>query len=159
MCRAVFIYKRLYLWNNYFMVKKSIVVVLGIIVNKKGEVLLSLRDDPKFDGAHLKWDLIGGKNEMGESLEETLVREVKEETGLTVKIARLLPRSICKNWRLKNYYQHTLLFCYVCRAVSGKLACRDKKIRELKWVKLKDTLKLDLLFSARDYLELYLSKK
>jgi 8-oxo-dGTP diphosphatase len=135
------------------MVRKSIVVVLGIIKNKKGEVLLSLRDDPKFPGAHLKWDLIGGKVEMGESLEETLIREIKEETNLKIKIKKFLPHTICKNWDFPDYFQHTLLFCYECKKVSGKLKSNDKKIKELKWVKTKEALKMDLIFSAREYLK------
>jgi mutator protein MutT len=137
------------------MVKKSIVVVLGIIKNKKNEILLSLRNDPKFPGAHLKWDLIGGKNEIGESLEETIKREIKEETGLKVKVKDFLSKSICKNWDFPNYYQHTLLFCYVCEPVGGKMQNKEDKIIELKWVKRKDVFKFDLLFSAREYLELF----
>lgn len=135
------------------MVKKSIVVILGIIKNKKGEVLLSLRDDPKFPGAHLKWDLIGGKNEMGESLEQTLCREIKEETNLKIKVEKFLSKTICKNWDLPGYFQHTLLFCYECQKISGKLKSNDKKIKELKWVKIEDAFKMDLIFSAREYLE------
>lgn len=135
------------------MIKKSIVVVLGIIKNEKGEILLALRDDPRFPGAHLKWDLVGGKNETGESLEDTLMREAKEETGLKVKIKKFLPKTICKNWKLKNYYQHTLLFCFSCQKVSGKMKNTDKKIKELRWMKRIDALKMDLIFSAREYLE------
>jgi 8-oxo-dGTP diphosphatase len=136
------------------MEKKSIIVVLGIIKNKQGEVLLSLRNDPKFPEAHLKWDLIGGKNEMGESLEETLIREVEEETGLEIEIEKLLPKSICKNWELPNYFQHTLLFCYVCNVAAGQLQNREEKIKELRWVRKENIFELDLLFSAKEYLEM-----
>jgi len=136
------------------MEKKSIVVVLGIIKNEQGEILMSLRNDPKFPGAHLKWDLIGGKNEMGESLEETLIREIEEETGLGIVIEKLLSKSICKNWELPGLFQHTLLFCYVCKVVAGQLRNREEKIKELRWVKKGDVFQMDLLFSAREYLEM-----
>ncbi|MFA7319223.1 MAG: NUDIX domain-containing protein [Parcubacteria group bacterium] len=136
------------------MEKKSIIVVLGIIENEQGEVLLSLRNDPKFPGAHLKWDLVGGKNEVGESLEETLTREIEEETGLGVVVEKLLPKSICKNWELPGLFQHTLLFCYVCQATSGELQNREEKIKELRWVKKEELFGMDLLFSAREYLEM-----
>jgi 8-oxo-dGTP diphosphatase len=56
----------------------------AIITNEKNEVLLSLRND--FD----LWNLPGGGVESGESPWECVVREVKEETGLTVKIEKLL---------------------------------------------------------------------
>lgn len=136
------------------MEKKSILVVLGLIENEKGEILMSLRNDPRFPEAHLKWDFVGGKNEMGESLEETLVREAREESGLEIEIKRLLPRSICKNWNLPDYFQHTLIFCYVCKATSGEIKTQDPKIKELRWMKKEDALKLDLLFSAKEYLEM-----
>jgi len=141
------------------MKKKSIVVVLGMIENEKGEILLSLRNDPKFKGAHLKWDLIGGKVETGESLEEALIRESKEESGFKVKIKKMLPRCIRKNWNLPNYFQHTLVFCFVTKKISGKLGSKDAKIDELRWAKPEDALKMDLIFSARTFLELYLQEK
>jgi 8-oxo-dGTP pyrophosphatase MutT (NUDIX family) len=50
-----------------------------IIVNAQGEILLQRRSDT------LNWGLPGGSMEPGESLEETAVREVKEETGLIVE--------------------------------------------------------------------------
>ena len=68
------------------MENKTKLVVLGLIKNDKNEYLLSQRYDLDVPEAHLKWDLVGGTNEFGEDLEETLYREVFEETGLKVKI-------------------------------------------------------------------------
>jgi mutator protein MutT len=141
------------------MKKKSIVVALGIIENGRGEILLSLRNDPKFPGAHLKWDLVGGKVEMGESLEKTIKREAKEESGFKISVGKMLPHCICKNWELPGYFQHTLVFCYVTKKLSGKLHSKDPKIDELKWVTPGKALKMDLIFSARIFLKLYLKKK
>ncbi len=53
--------------------------VLAAIFNDKGELLLQKRGDKK------KWGLPGGVLELGETLEEALIREVKEETGLKIK--------------------------------------------------------------------------
>ncbi|MDR3559559.1 MAG: NUDIX hydrolase [Candidatus Pacebacteria bacterium] len=141
------------------MIKKSIVVILGIIENEKGEILLSLRNDPKFPGAHLKWDLIGGKNEMGEGPEETLVREAKEESGLKIAVSELLPQCICKNWERPGHFQHTLVFCYGARKLSGRLVSDGHKIDELKWVTPQAALEMDLIFSARIFIELYLEQR
>ncbi len=54
------------------MENKTKLVVLGLIKNDKNQYLLSQRYDLDVPEAHLKWDLVGGTNEFGEDLEETL---------------------------------------------------------------------------------------
>ena len=51
----------------------------AIIVNDEGHILLHRRSDNEL------WALPGGAMNIGESIAETVVREVKEETGLNVK--------------------------------------------------------------------------
>lgn len=51
----------------------------AIILNEQGSVLLV-----KHSYGHLNWELPGGGNENGESIVETVLREVYEETGLRV---------------------------------------------------------------------------
>ncbi len=51
----------------------------AIIVNEKKEILLQSRADRD------KWGLPGGCQELGERFEDTILREVKEETNLDVK--------------------------------------------------------------------------
>ncbi|WP_078841528.1 NUDIX domain-containing protein [Streptomyces acidiscabies] len=62
------------------------VLVAAVIVHDRATdrvVLLQRGQDAKF--AQGKWDLPVGKNEPGEPITETAVRELYEETGLTVK--------------------------------------------------------------------------
>jgi 8-oxo-dGTP pyrophosphatase MutT (NUDIX family) len=54
-----------------------------ILLNKKGEILLQKRAD---DGL---WGIPGAGMELGDSFEETAMKEVKEETGLTLKSTKL----------------------------------------------------------------------
>ncbi len=56
-----------------------------ILENDKGEFLLALRDDKSWIPFPNHWDLIGGHVEDGETPEEALVREVKEELGIDIK--------------------------------------------------------------------------
>ena len=56
-----------------------------ILENDKGEFLLVLRDNKPGIPFPLHWDLIGGHVEEGETPEEALVREVKEELDIDLK--------------------------------------------------------------------------
>lgn len=57
---------------------------VAAIFNEKGELLLQKRGDKK------KWGLPGGALELGETLDEAVIREVKEETGLEIKTKSLI---------------------------------------------------------------------
>ena len=57
--------------------------VKALIFNAEGEVLLLERDHPI---KQIYWDLPGGRLHKGESFMDTLVREVKEETGLDLLV-------------------------------------------------------------------------
>ncbi len=63
--------------------ERNVEKVVGIIlVNRKGDILLIHRENDPNIPAPNKWDIVGGHVELGESLEEALIREVKEEICL-----------------------------------------------------------------------------
>jgi 8-oxo-dGTP diphosphatase len=61
-------------------------LVVGAVVRHDGKVLLLQRPEHDFMGGI--WELPSGKVEPGESLDQALIREVKEETGLSVTALR-----------------------------------------------------------------------
>jgi len=72
---GVFYHTDLEKLKNTFSKKFSIVVAAGgAVINEKKELLMIFRKG--------KWDLPKGKTDKGESIEESALREVKEETGL-----------------------------------------------------------------------------
>lgn len=95
--------------------------VIGIIENERGEILITQRFDPQIPKAHLKWDVQGGKNETGKSLEETLIREIQEETGLEVEVLKQLGKPMLTIWEHQDYLLKIKLYCYHCRFLKGKL--------------------------------------
>jgi 8-oxo-dGTP diphosphatase len=57
-------------------------VAVGAIVVRDGRVLLVRRGQPPSEGL---WAIPGGRVELGETLQEAAEREIKEETGLTIR--------------------------------------------------------------------------
>ncbi len=64
-------------------------VVCAVIFNRDDRVLLAQRPAHKHLG--MKWEFPGGKIEAGESPEQALVREIREELGCEIFIRRALP--------------------------------------------------------------------
>lgn len=136
--------------------RKKKLIVLGLIKNKNNEFLLSQRYDPDILDAHLRWDLPGGTNEFGESPEETLKREILEETGLEVEVGEMLPKSVSRKWKHKDYSIHVVVFCYNCLYVKGETNLNDHKINDLKWVKLEDFKNYDFLPTTKSFIDMVL---
>ena len=66
-----------------------------ILENDKGEFLLALRDNKSWIPFPNHWDLIGGHVEDGETPEEALIREYKEEIGLDLKEYKFFKEYLC----------------------------------------------------------------
>jgi 8-oxo-dGTP diphosphatase len=60
-------------------------VATALLFDKEGHLLIYLRDDKPTIPFPNCWDLFGGHVEEGEQAEEALVREVREELGLTLQ--------------------------------------------------------------------------
>lgn len=133
--------------------KISKVVVIGAIRDDENRHLIAQRIDPKIPDAHLKWDFIGGKNEFGETLEETLKREAVEEAGIEIEVEELIPLYFQKLWEHVEYLQHTLVFCFRCKALTTQASSQDHKIGSLKWVHLTDVTRYEFLPTTRQVID------
>lgn len=110
----------------------TIVAAMGCVINQKGEILLALRNDPKSPKVHHKWQLPGGAVEAGETLENAVIREVKEETGLDVVITSNRPAVTFGN-------SNVLLIGYKCKAVGGELGKNIvSETAKLQWFNIKE---------------------
>ena len=95
-----------------------------------------------------KWNGLGGKLEQGESPEECVVREVHEESGLTIKNPTL--RGIMTFPKFDDI-DDWLVFLYTANQFSGELIESDEG--NLKWINNDKILNLNLWDGDKIYLD------
>jgi 8-oxo-dGTP diphosphatase len=129
---------------------KKPVVGVGAVILDGDKILLEQRKNEPSKG---KWSVPGGLVELGESLEEAVVREVKEETGLDVYEPRLVD--------VVNYVSfgerggvmyHYVIVDYLVTVGSGKPKAASDAAA-LKWVPFNELELYDLTASFRQFFE------
>ena len=99
----------------------KLVTVACACIRRKGgqEVLLSIRHAPGVVGLDGKWELPGGKIEFGETPDQTVVREIREEIGIEINPLRLLPYLHTNVWEYEHAVQQVVLAGYECELKEG----------------------------------------
>jgi ADP-ribose pyrophosphatase YjhB (NUDIX family) len=100
-----------------------VVATSAVVLDSQGRVLLQRRADSG------NWALPGGAMELDESLADSVVREVKEESGYEVEVTGLVgtytdPRHIIaySDGEVRRQFN----VCYTARVVGGELAISDE---------------------------------
>jgi 8-oxo-dGTP diphosphatase len=110
--------------------------VTAAVIFNHGKVLLARRA-PGENGAG-RWEFPGGKIEQGETPEQCLARELREEFGVRALIKDFIAESVYE------YYTGSIrLLAYAAEIVAGniQLSVHD----DYAWVEIKDLLAYDLL--------------
>ncbi len=118
-----------------------IMVACGAIIYVDGKLLLQQRSDN-----HL-WGFHGGSLEIGETLEEALIREVKEEINITITKTHLFKTYTGKDF-IFTYPNGDVVYIvdniFVVDAYDGEIKVSDDEVMDLKWFKI-DEVPWDLV--------------
>jgi 8-oxo-dGTP diphosphatase len=107
---------------------KLVLVAACALLDADGRVLLAQR--PAGRAMAGLWEFPGGKVEAGERPEQTLIRELKEELGITVTEACIAPLTFASH----GYADfHLLMPLYVCRRWEGAVIAKEGQ--KLAWVR------------------------
>ena len=125
----------------------------ALIVRPGGDVLLV---------RSLKWKGLltvpGGHIELGETMEQALRREVKEEVGLNVEVEKLLLiQEVIYSpefWKRR----HFIFFDFLCRASDGAIGVDGCEVQDYLWVRPEQALKLKLDSFTRNLVEKHLKE-
>lgn len=128
--------------HNY---EKAIFTNMCMVYDDNGNVLVQDRVSPNWPGITFP----GGHVEEGESFTDAVIREVFEETGLTIAHPQLCG--------VKQWYEDEcryVVFCYKTKHYQGELVSSEEG--KMSWVKLEDMLKMNLASGMDHMLRLFL---
>lgn len=109
--------------------------VFVVVFNEQKQILLCRRRDFDF------WNLPGGGLETDETPWQGAVREVKEETGLEIKIIKL-------SGIYSKTEKNEIVFCFIGQPVDGQIELNEE-VREIKYFSF-DTMPSNLLPKHRE---------
>jgi len=132
----------------------------AVVTDEQGRVLLGKRTD------NTLWTIPGGTMKPGETIAETAIREVKEETGIDVEVVSLIgiysnPNHVVEYSDGEVRQQFSV--CFACRPVGGDLATSDETSEvgyfspdDLEDMELHPSIRLRIQHSLEDRSEPYL---
>ncbi len=121
----------------------SPLLVVAAIIKKDGKYLLAQRkDDCK--SAPGKWEFPGGKVESGEDPKSALIREIKEELGISIGNLRVF--DVISSVNPNSRYPHIVIISYLANWLSGEiklLDCKDARMVALEELQSYDLIQAD----------------
>ena len=113
----------------------KIINVVAAIIKKDNKVFIAERGYGEFKG---KWEFPGGKIEPGETGEEAIVREIKEELKSDIEVEQFF-------YEINDKHEDRVFNVkfYICRLVKGDLVLTEHL--NSKWVEPKDIVDAEFM--------------
>jgi len=124
----------------------KIVNIVASPIIHKNKFLFIKRVKPPYRGL---WSMIGGKLEFGEDLQEAMLREVQEETGMRVKFVAIRGIVIEHLRVKKKISKHFIIWICETRAIHDMAVEQDEG--EVKWFTKAEMRKNKKLFLPSDF--------
>ena len=138
---------------------KAFLVSLKAFIVEEGKLLV-LKNTAEKWGGNSQWELPGGLLEIGEALEEGLIREVEEETGLEISIGTAV--AAWDHWERDFEFAdgrvvdaRIVEIAFACQVVAGEMKLSDEH-SQFKWASMEELEKLDFAPNSRDAVRAYL---
>ena len=124
----------------------------AIIIKKQNLILLIKRLTRPFVGY---WALPGGRQDSEENIEQTVIREVKEETGLDVAIIKKIGEYREKGINGNIEYDY-FPSCFLAKIIGGKIIKQEKEVSSIKFFNIEKIPK-NLAFEHNQMISDYLN--
>lgn len=117
------------------------VCAVGALIFQGSRILLVRRGKPPSQG---KWSVPGGRLRLGETLEDAVVRETREETQLTVRPLRVgkVVQHLLRDDQ-GNIEYHYVIVDYLCQVIEGAPQPASDA-SEVQFVELSEMVQLDM---------------
>jgi mutator protein MutT len=134
---------------------RPIVGVGALIVDNARVLIVRRATEPLKD----QWSIPGGAVELGETLRQAVVREIREETGLIIETGEVIEvfDSIYRDSQGCAQY-HYVLVDFLCRVVGGEL-CAASDAGAVRWVPVEELAELQLVEHTERVIRKALSAK
>jgi 8-oxo-dGTP diphosphatase len=131
------------------MSNKPFALSVKVIIRDADGRCLLLKRSTSSKGNPGKWDLPGGKVDAGENLEQGLLREVVEETGLTISLQRVLGAAESESLTKRVAY-----LIFEGRIESGRVRLSNEH-EDFTWVDRQSLAKVEIAEQFRPFLKAY----
>ena len=125
-------------------------VVCALIVNAEGKIFCSKRGPGR--ALMGKWEFPGGKVEIHETHEETIIREIKEELKSKIEPIEYIGQSSYEYRNIEPFSDFSItLYAYKCKLIEGNLTLTEHT--DFKWATMEEMKEMDFAEADKPFIK------